>query len=74
MLAMRQVKQNSSQRKLFRIPAAAEYLGDVVKPSTIRQWIWRRQIETVRIGRCVAIPQEALDRIIERGTIPALER
>jgi excisionase family DNA binding protein len=58
------------QRRL-NVTDAADYLG--VRPATIRQWVWRRQIDTVRIGRCVRIPQEALDRIIERGTTPAVE-
>jgi excisionase family DNA binding protein len=62
-----------SQRKFYSVPDASDYLGGVVKPATIRQWIWRRQIDTVRIGRRVAIPQEALDRIIERGSVPARE-
>jgi len=64
-----EVKQKSQSR--LSISDAADYLG--VKPSTIRQWVWRRQIDVVRIGRCVRIPQEACDRIIERGTVPALE-
>jgi excisionase family DNA binding protein len=63
-------KQQSQQRRLT-IPDAADYLG--VRPSTIRQWVWRRKIDVVRIGRCVRIPLEACDRIIERGTVPALE-
>jgi excisionase family DNA binding protein len=64
-----QVKQQSQRR--LTIDGAADYLG--VKPSTIRQWVWRRQIDVVRIGRCVRIPQDACDRIIERGTVPALD-
>jgi excisionase family DNA binding protein len=63
-----------TQRKLLRIPAAVEYMGGVVTAATIRQWIWRRKIETVRIGRVVCIPADALDAIIARGTTPALER
>ena len=63
-----------TQRKLFRIPQAVEYMGGVVKAATRRQWIWRREIEYVHIGRAVCIPQEALDKLIERGTIPALEK
>jgi excisionase family DNA binding protein len=59
---------------LFRIPAAVEYLGGAVKAATLRQWIWRRQIEYVHIGRAVCIPQDALDALIERGTVPVLER
>jgi excisionase family DNA binding protein len=60
-----------TQRRLFRIPAAYEYLGGAVKEATLRQWIWRRQIETVRIGRAVCIPQDALDKLIDDGTVPA---
>ncbi len=62
-------KHKSGHR--LTIEGAADYLG--VKPSTIRQWVWRRQIDVVRIGRCVRIPQDACDRIIERGTVPALD-
>jgi excisionase family DNA binding protein len=62
--------KSEQQSQRFTIPAAADYLG--VRPSTVRQWVWRRQIDVVRIGRCVRIPKEACDRIIERGTVPAL--
>ena len=51
---------------------SAEYLG--VSEALIRQWIWQRKIETIRIGRAVRISQSALDAIIERGTTPALDR
>jgi excisionase family DNA binding protein len=63
-----------STRKLFRVPAARDYLGGVITESTLRQWIWRRQIESVRVGRAVCIPQSALDELIERNTTPALEQ
>jgi excisionase family DNA binding protein len=59
--------------KLLRIADAAEYLDGVVTPATLRQWVWRGQIDVVRIGRVVCIPQEALDRLIERGSAPARE-
>ena len=67
------MKGSKSQRRLFRIPQASEYLGGVIKPATLRQWIWRRQIEHVHIGRAVAIPQDVLDRLVEDNTVPALE-
>jgi excisionase family DNA binding protein len=62
-----------TQRRLFRIPQAVDYLGGAVKAATLRQWIWRRRIEYVHIGRAVCIPQDALDRLIDTGTVPALE-
>jgi hypothetical protein len=58
---------------LFRIPQAVDYVGGAVKAATFRQWIWLRKIECVRIGRVVTIPQDALDRLIEAGTVPARE-
>jgi len=60
-------------KRLYSVLGASEYLSGLAKPATIRQWVWLRKIESVRIGRRVAIPQEALDEIIERGTVPALE-
>lgn len=62
--------KHQSQRRLT-ITEAADYLG--VRPSTVRQWVWRRRIDTVRIGRLVRIPQAALDKIVEEGTTPALD-
>jgi excisionase family DNA binding protein len=62
-----------SNRKLLRLPQARDYLSGVVKLNTLRQWIWRREIEVVRVGRSVCIPQDVLDRIIQEGTLPALQ-
>jgi excisionase family DNA binding protein len=55
--------------KLLRVPEAAELLN--LSPKTIWAKISRRDIEVVRIGRLVRIPQSAIDRVIERGTVPA---
>jgi excisionase family DNA binding protein len=63
-----------TQRKLLRIPQAVDYLGGAVKAATLRQWIWRREIEYVHIGRAVCIPQDSLDKLIERGTVQPLEQ
>ncbi len=61
-------------RRLLRIPDAVEYLSRAVTASTIRGWIFRKQIEHVRIGGAVCIPSDALDRMIERGRVPATNR
>ncbi len=57
-------------RQLLTIDEFAAEVG--LRPKTVRQWVWRRQIDTVRIGRSVRIPRAALDALIERGATPAL--
>jgi excisionase family DNA binding protein len=64
---------HTPHRTLLRIPQAIEYVGGVITASTLRQWIWLRKIESIRIGRAVCIPADALDKIIEEGTMPARE-
>jgi excisionase family DNA binding protein len=55
--------------KLLRIPEAAELLN--MSQKTIWAMIYRRDIDVVRIGRSVRIPITAIDRLVERGTVPA---
>jgi excisionase family DNA binding protein len=43
-----------------------------VSVHTIRAWVSRRKIAAVRLGRAVRIPSTEIERLIERGTIPAL--
>jgi hypothetical protein len=57
-------------RQLLRIPDAVKYLSSVVTERTVRGWVWKEQIETVRIGGVVCIPVEALDDMIQRGARP----
>jgi len=58
--------------RLLRVEEAAEYLN--VKPSTIRAWLLRRKLTSVRVGqRAVRIPLEALERLVAENTIPARE-
>jgi len=63
-----------TQRRLFRIPQAVEYLNGAVTAATLRQWIWLRKIEHVRLGRAVAIPQAALDRLVDANTVQAISK
>ena len=58
--------------KLNTLPQAAEQLGISVK--CLRSWIYRRTIPYVKVGRAVRISDEAIQRIIEQGSRPALER
>ena len=61
--------KSAAGRRLLPLPQAADRLG--LKLSTIRFWVWQRKIETVRVGRAVRIPEDAIDRLIEQGTVPA---
>jgi excisionase family DNA binding protein len=49
----------------------AEELG--LSPATIRAWIRQRRIGYVRLGRAVRIPDREIQRIVERGTVPAIQ-
>ena len=40
---------------------------------TIRAWIAKRKIGAVRLGRAVRVPSTEIARLVERGTIPALD-
>ena len=44
-----------------------------VSTHTVRAWIARRRIGSVRLGRAVRIPASEIARLIEQGTIPAIE-
>jgi excisionase family DNA binding protein len=58
-------------KKLNRLPHAAERLGVTV--DCLRGWIYRREVEYVKVGRAVRISDETIQAIIDRGTVPALE-
>jgi len=58
--------------KLNTLPQAAEQLGVSVK--CLRSWIYRRSIPYTKIGRAVRISDETIQKIIDRGTMPALEQ
>jgi excisionase family DNA binding protein len=57
---------------MLTIGEAAQTLG--VRPATIRSWIWKRQIEYVKVSRSVRIPATVVQRIIKNGTRPAVDR
>jgi excisionase family DNA binding protein len=52
--------------KLLTVSQAAQAWA--VKPATVRSWIWKRQIEYVKVSRAVRIPVEEVQRVIESGT------
>jgi excisionase family DNA binding protein len=59
-----------SDQPLLTVRQAAERLA--LKEATIRAWLLRRQISSVRVGgRAVRIPCSEINRIISEGLIPA---
>jgi len=56
--------------ELISIAEAAQRLG--LRPVTVRQWAAARKFARVRLGRRVLIPVSEIERLIERGLIPAL--
>jgi excisionase family DNA binding protein len=55
---------------LLTVEQAASRLG--LKVPTIRAWMLHRKLAYVRVGqRATRIPSSEIDRIIERGFIPA---
>lgn len=61
----------ASNSRLLPVPEAAERLG--LRPATLKDWIYRRRIEYVRVGRAVRIAENTITDIIARGTAPAWE-
>lgn len=57
--------------QLRTVEQAAEDL--CVSIHTIRAWVASRKIGSVRLGRAVRIPATEIARLVERGTIPALD-
>lgn len=58
--------------KLLTVTEAATALS--IRPKTCWAWIGARKIATHRIGRCVRIPATEIQRILDEGFTPALER
>jgi excisionase family DNA binding protein len=58
--------------KLLTVDEVAAVTG--WKPATIRQKVWRRELEYLKIGRSIRFRAETISKLIEAAVIPALER
>lgn len=56
-------------KQLRTVAQAAEDLS--LSVHTVRQWIARRKIACVRLGRAVRVPVTEIERLLDEGTIPA---
>lgn len=61
-----------SERQLRTVRQVAEELG--LAPVTIRTWMAQRRLRYIRLGRAVRIPAGEIQRLIDAGTVPTLER
>jgi excisionase family DNA binding protein len=61
----------ANEVKLRSLPEAADRLGVSVK--CLRGWVWRRKIPFVKVGRCVRVSDETIQKIIMQGSVPAIE-
>jgi excisionase family DNA binding protein len=57
---------------LNSVEAAVPRLG--IKQPTLRKWIALRRIGYVRIGRRIFITDDEIARLVQAGTVPALDR
>ena len=60
------------RKGLMTVEQFADAVG--LRPATVRQKVWRREIEFVRIGRAIRFRPETVEKLIEAGTVPALEQ
>ena len=58
--------------KLLNVQEFAAAVG--WKPSTVRQKVWRREVEFVRMGRNIRFKPGTVEELIERGTVPVVDR
>lgn len=55
---------------LLRVSEASKVLG--LEESTLRKWIFTRQIPVVKVGRCVRIRKEDIEKLIAGGYKPPI--
>lgn len=53
--------------ELLRIPDAARVLG--IKQKTLRDWVWRRKITFIKVGKGVAFRPSDLREFIEKNIV-----
>lgn len=61
--------------KMAKLLNVEEFAAEVGwKPATVRQKVWRRQIEFIRMGRSIRFKPETAQKLIRESTVPALEQ
>jgi excisionase family DNA binding protein len=61
--------------KMAKLLNVEEFAAEVGwKPATVRQKVWRREIEFIRMGRSIRFKRKTAEKLVDRGTVPARER
>jgi excisionase family DNA binding protein len=60
------------RKGLMTVEEFAAVVG--LRPATVRQKVWRREIEFVRIGRAIRFKPDTAEKLIAAGTVPAQEQ
>jgi excisionase family DNA binding protein len=67
---MESMNTNVNNRSMLTVPEAAQRLG--ISPKTAWAWVYSRRLPITRFGnRCVRIPADSLEQLIENNTVPA---
>ncbi len=61
----------TNRTELLNIKEAASYLR--LSPGTLRNLVWRNEIEHVKIRRRVFLERKTLDEMIEKGRVPVFK-
>lgn len=61
----------AATKRMLTVEEFAEEVG--WKPATVRNKVWRREVEFVRMGRSIRFKRETAEKLIEANTVPALE-
>jgi excisionase family DNA binding protein len=60
----------SRKSELLTVDEAADALS--LSKHTVRAWIAARRLGHVRLGRALRVPVSEVNRVVQRGTVPAL--
>ncbi len=69
-----EIEHNWEKNFMTKLLTTEEFAAAVGwKPATVRQKVYRREVEFVRMGRSIRFKPETVQKLIDRGTVPALE-
>ncbi len=71
-LVPRSTDVNIYSRRLLSVPQVGAMVG--LSARTIWNWVYSRRIPVIRIGGTVRIDLAEVERMLDEGTTPALDR